>query len=431
VVLDNTISVATVNGVTMRRMTRKVPPPQRAMLLFVGTMVLFVVVVRTLYLLHPDMAILFAELLALLVPTVLAVAYLRADFRATLRLQLPTAADVLLAVPLAIALAVLNDQLMNLVNQMYPMPEAERDAMVELLRANTAYEWAVRLFGIVVAAAVSEEILFRGFIQRSLEEGPLGRGGAILLTSFLFAVIHLIPQGMPSYVLAGVVLGITAVATESILIPILIHAVHNTASIFLLNLADMESLGQPVWIPPQILIPAVLIFVIALVYYLRRTPEPEPRNVPSFPRPTAPSHGLAPGRFVGTDAALPVLKRRALGWLVVGSAALAGFLVVIGLFVMSLLYSPQARRQPIRDMQQDLLDALPPSAELLASRVSQQFDALLDFNESGNLGVAEFLRLVWIYSAARSDGTISEEEIEAILSRIRLILRENTRVRHL
>ncbi|MGH9460973.1 MAG: lysostaphin resistance A-like protein, partial [Vicinamibacteria bacterium] len=374
----------------------------------------------------------FAELLALLVPTLLTVAYLRADFRATLRLRLPTVADVLLAVPLAIALAVLNDQLMNLVDQIYPMPEDERNAMVQLLRASTAYEWAVRLFGIVVAAAVSEEILFRGFIQRSLEEGPLGRGGAILLTSLLFAVIHLIPQGMPSYVLAGVVLGITAVATESILIPIVIHAVHNTTSILLLNLADMESLGQPVWVPPQILIPAVLIFVIALVYYLRRTPEPEPRNVPSFPPPaSAPSHDLPSARLVDTDPAAPVLKRRALGWLVVVSAALGGFLVVIGLFLISLLYSPQARRQPIRDMQEDLLDALPPSAELLASRVRLEFDALLEFNESGNMRVTEFLRLVWIYSAARSDGTISEDEIEELLSRVRLILHENVRVRHL
>jgi membrane protease YdiL (CAAX protease family) len=416
----------------MRRMTRNVPSPRQATLLFAGTMVLFVVVVRTLYLLHPDVALLFAELVALLVPTVLAVAYLRADFRATLRLRLPTVADVLLAVPLAIALTVLNDQLMNLVDQIYPMPENERNAMVQLLRASTAYEWAVRLFGIVMAAAVSEEILFRGFIQRSLEEGPLGRGGAILLTSLLFAVIHLIPQGMPSYVLAGVVLGITAVATESILIPILIHAVHNTASILLLNLAEMESLGQPIWVPPQILIPAVLIFVIALVYYLRRAPSPDPRNAPSFPPPVSPpSHDAPPGRLVDTDPAAPVLKRKALGWLVVVSAALGGFLVVIGLFLMSLLYSPQARRQPIRDMQEDLLDALPPSSELLASRVRQEFDALLDFNESGNLRVTEFLRLVWIYSAARSDGTISEDEIEELLSRIRLILRENVRVRHL
>jgi len=83
-------------------------------------------------------------------------------------------------------------------------------------------------------------------------------------------------------------------------------------------------------------------------------------------------------------------------------------------------------------MQQDLLDTLPPSSPgPLASRITHEFDAVLDFNESGRLGVTEFLRLVWIYSAAQFDGTITEEEIEAILTRIQLILRENTRVRHL
>ncbi len=422
----------------MTKMVGKVPPPKWAVLLFLAVLVLHTVIGSILILLQPDLGILFGELLTLLIPTVLAVAYLRADFRATLRLRLPSAADVLLALPLAVALAVLNDQLSNLTSQVYAISEAQRDAIIELLRADTTYEWAVRIFGLAVAAAVSEEILFRGFIQTSLERGSLGRGGAIFLTSFLFAAIHLIPQGMPSYVLAGAVLGITAVATDSILIPIVIHAVNNTAAILLLNVADMDSLGQPVWIPPQILIPAVLIFAITLAYYVRRTSESESPAAPSFassgsasePDP-APTPDVSPQHFVDPPAA-PVLKRKTLGWLAVGCAAVGGFLVVLGLFLMSLLYSPQVKHQRIRDMQQDLLDTLPPSSPRpLASRITEEFDALLDFNESGRLGVTEFLGLVWIHSAARYDGTISEEEIEAILTRIRLILRENTRVRHL
>ena len=188
-----------------------------------------------------------------------------------------------------------------------------------------------------MAAAVSEEILFRGFIQTSLERGSLGRGGAIFLTSFLFAAIHLIPQGMPSYVLAGAVLGITAVATESILIPIVIHAVNNTAAILLINVADMDSLGQPVGIPPQILIPAVLIFAITLAYYVRRMSESESPAAPSFassgsasePNP-APTPEVSPEHFVDPDPAIQVLKRKTLGWLAVGCAAVGGFLVVFG-----------------------------------------------------------------------------------------------------
>ena len=435
---DNTISPVAVNGVTMKakvrmtRMTRKVPTPQWAVLLFLGSATLLVAVGRTLFQWHPDLAICFAELAALLLPTVLAAVYLRVDLRTTLRLRLPTSGDVILAVPLAIALAILNDQLIGLVDYFYPMGEAERDAMVGLMRAHSAYEWVVRLFGIVVAAAVSEEILFRGFIQTSLEKGRFGRVRAILLTSLLFAIIHLIPQGMPSYVLAGVVLGITASATESIVIPILIHAVHNAASILLLNVADIESLGQPLWIPPQILLPAILILVIALFYYLRRAPETQPRGIAPSPPPAPTDPDDAPlALLADPNPDAPVLKRRALGWLVVVGASLVGFLVVMSLFLMSLLYSPQARQQPLRDMRQDLLDTLPRSSEQLSSRVRRDFDALLGYNESGELTMTEFLSLTWAYSVARADGMVSEEEIEALLSRIQRILRENPRVRHL
>ncbi len=98
----------------MTPMIGKVPPPKWAVLLFLATLVLHTIIGSILVLTHPDLGILFGELLTLLIPTVLAVAYLRADFRATLRLRLPSAADFLLAVPLAVALAVLNDQLSNL-----------------------------------------------------------------------------------------------------------------------------------------------------------------------------------------------------------------------------------------------------------------------------------------------------------------------------
>jgi len=125
------------------------------------------------------------------------------------------------------------------------------------------------------------------------------------------------------------------------------------------------------------------------------------------------------------------LKRKTLGWLAVGCAAIGGALVVFGLFFVSLLYSPEVRRQPIHDIQGVLLDALPASQERLASRINQEFDALMDVNESGRMSLSQFLRLMWVYGEARSDGIISEEEIEAILSQVRLITRADSEVRHL
>ena len=400
-------------------MRPKVPTPGWALLLFLFVLVLNIVINAVLLATVPDLGILLGELLAILIPTALAVFVLRADARTTLRLRLPSTTDLLLALPLAASLVVINDQLSNLTSQVFPIPEEFRESIVGLLRAETAYEWIVRILGLAVGAAVAEEVLFRGFIQKSLERSSLGRAGAILLTSFLFAVMHVLPQGLASYTLAGVVLGITAIATDSILIPILIHAVNNASAIVLLNISGLESLGQPVWIPPGILIPAVAIFTLTLTHYLRRAKE---TDAPDPPRPS-------PVPLWSTAHEEQPIERRNLGWLAVGCAVTGGAIVVLGLFSFSLLYAPQVRHQPILEMKETLLEAAGQGP--LSARITAELDALLEFNDSRQLSISEFLQLMWIYSEARSDGVVTEAEIETVLLEVRLILKENAPVRRL
>ncbi len=400
-------------------MKPKVPTPGWALLLFLIVLVLNIVINAVLLATVPDLGILLGELLAILIPTALAVLVLKADARTTLRLRLPSTTDFLLALPLAASLVVINDQLSNLTSQVFPISEEFRESIISLLRAETVYEWIVRILGLAVGAAVAEEVLFRGFIQKSLERSSLGRAGAILLTSFLFAVMHVMPQGLASYMLAGVVLGITAIATDSILIPILIHAVNNASAIMLLNMSELESLGQPVWIPPGILIPAVLIFTLTLTHYLRRAKE---TDAPDPPRPS-------PEPLWSTAHEEQPIARRNLGWLAVGCAVIGGAVVVLGLFSFSLLYAPQLRHQPILEMKETLLEAAGHGP--LSARITAELDALLEFNDSEQLSVSEFLQLMWIYSEVRSDGVVTEEEIETVLLEVRLILKENAPVRRL
>ena len=403
-------------------MKLKVPTPGWALLLFLTVLVLNTVINGILLVTVPNLGILLGELLAILIPTVLAVRILGADVRTTLRLRLPSTTDLLLAVPLAVSLAVLNDQVSNLTSLVFPIPEEFRESIVGLLKAETAYEWIIRILGLAVGAAVAEEVLFRGFIQKSLERSSLGRVGAILLTSFLFAVMHFIPQGLASYTLAGLVLGITAIATESILIPILIHVVNNVVALMLLNMAGLESLGQPVWIPPDILIPAVLIFTLTLTHYVRRATETDAAETPATP-PALSRPSLEPLR------AEPPIERRSIGCFTVGCAVVGGATVVLGLFAFSLLYAPQVKHQPILEMKETLREAARQSA--LRARTTHEFDALLEFNEDNRLSVLEFFKLMWVYSEARADGVVTEEEIEMVLAEVGRILKKNARMRRL
>jgi membrane protease YdiL (CAAX protease family) len=216
-----------------------------------------------------ELAIGLAELLAVGLPTVLAVRFLRLEARRLLRWRRAATTDLLLALPLAASLSLLNDQLSNLTGLVFPMPRAVHDAIVDLLRASTGLEWAVRIFGVGVAAAVSEELLFRGLIQGSLEK-TMGPRRAIVLTSLAFAVIHMLPWGFPSYFLAGLALGLATVATSSLAVPILVHFLNNLTALALVNLTGVETLGRPVWVPLPLLLPALLVFALVMRHYLQR-----------------------------------------------------------------------------------------------------------------------------------------------------------------
>ncbi len=108
--------------------------------------------------------------------------------------------------------------------------------------------------GLVIGAiipALSEEVLFRGIMQRSLEQvwSPLR---AILWTSVIFGVIHLNPADIVSLVFIGGYLGVLAYSTKSLALPITVHFLNNAIAVVALNLTDTNSINQPdgapIWI---------------------------------------------------------------------------------------------------------------------------------------------------------------------------------------
>jgi membrane protease YdiL (CAAX protease family) len=213
--------------------------------------------------------LLVATPLVLLVFTVLFVFGFHLDPKETLLLRLPTWPDLLMAIPLAFSFVVLSDQLSTLTSDLIPaeLSEQLREVQLRWLRASTPGEWIGKLATIGAGAAISEELMFRGFIQSAFSR-TMRRASAVLLTSFLFMALHILP--LPSFAAAGLVLGVAALATRSIVVPVVIHFLNNASALALVNLAGLETLGDPVWIPPGILVPAIAIFVLCLSYYARR-----------------------------------------------------------------------------------------------------------------------------------------------------------------
>ncbi len=89
--------------------------------------------------------------------------------------------------------------------------------------------------GLIIAPA-AEEILFRGILLPLLMK-RLGAGPAVILSSALFALIHLhVPSFFPLFVLATG-LALAYIYTGSLWVPIMMHAVFNGMNLAILLLA--------------------------------------------------------------------------------------------------------------------------------------------------------------------------------------------------
>jgi membrane protease YdiL (CAAX protease family) len=86
---------------------------------------------------------------------------------------------------------------------------------------------------VVVKAPVTEEIIFRGFLQRGWSESNIGTGSAIFLSTLVFALAHT-QYALPSIALIfliGLVLSLIRWWTGSILLTILLHASWNFTNV--------------------------------------------------------------------------------------------------------------------------------------------------------------------------------------------------------
>ena len=81
---------------------------------------------------------------------------------------------------------------------------------------------------------IVEEILFRGLIYGALEK-RLRVGGAIFVSSLVFALVHFDLVHSPHVFAISVVLGWARWKTGSLGLPILIHVLNNGFSLFVLK----------------------------------------------------------------------------------------------------------------------------------------------------------------------------------------------------
>ncbi len=234
------------------------------------------------------------QLAGVATPALLMAIMLTSSPRQTLLLRMPRWTTIPAVVVLVVALHPVVHALQAAVERLYPMAPDVQDKLQEIVRMlNSAPLWQVLLL-IALVPAVCEELAFRGFILSGFRR--LGyRWRAIAFSAIFFGVVHGILQQQLLACAVGVVLGLLAVQTRSLLPGVLFHLVHNSLPLVLPRCGPARLVDQDTGILyswPAVVVGGLVAAAI-LVWFLRiRSPKsPEEELQAAIQRG---SHNLAP-----------------------------------------------------------------------------------------------------------------------------------------
>lgn len=111
--------------------------------------------------------------------------------------------------------------------------ESDAQRAIELITKGSSLNDIVSSFFVVaLLAGVSEELLFRGFIQNMMERSSINRHLAVWITAFIFSAIHIQFYGFIPRLLLGGYLGYLLVWSRSLWIPMAAHTLNNGIYLF-------------------------------------------------------------------------------------------------------------------------------------------------------------------------------------------------------
>jgi membrane protease YdiL (CAAX protease family) len=183
------------------------------------------------------------------------------------------------------------------------------------------WPWPIGVLIIGVGPGIGEELWCRGFLGRGLV-GRHGVIGGVLLTSFLFGLIHLEPRQLIYAGFMGILLHLSYLATRSLLVPIILHTCNNSLSVVAAQFTPKEALDTPADQLPWHIFAAAALLVTAVGWSLFRSRArlvDLPSEDPFRWRPTYPGAAYPPS---GSTTIVVRPRPDAASWIMVSLAVL-------------------------------------------------------------------------------------------------------------
>jgi membrane protease YdiL (CAAX protease family) len=204
-----------------------------------------------------------APLLGIILPVYAITRRFPSGFRRQLLIRRPRFLLTLYVIVATVAVVVLVDFIYAVSQRFLSQPTDYVQSLKELKPAGIV-SIVITFIGICVLVPLSEEIVFRGLVQRIFARN-MGPVLAMFLAGAFFGVIHLTPQLLLSMIAFGIFLGYLFMATSNLTYPILAHAVLNTVSYVQLLVLPEDQLDS---VPSYARDPWALTLAVLIVAYV-------------------------------------------------------------------------------------------------------------------------------------------------------------------
>jgi membrane protease YdiL (CAAX protease family) len=185
--------------------------------------------------------LLILELL-IIMPAFAFVLIRRYPLKKVFRWQRTSGRILLLSVFIGLGLTLVMDGFDRLFQRYFPMMEELLVSLEAVFILHRPGDIWLLLLGAVIIPGFSEELLFRGFFQKSMEASSEVTK-AVLATAFVFAFVHFNPWWFIQILIAGILLGVLAWRTRSLFPCIVVHTVKNGLAVWFTNLGDDRITG--------------------------------------------------------------------------------------------------------------------------------------------------------------------------------------------
>ena len=176
----------------------------------------------------------------------------------------------------------------GLENWMRSTEDAAAEATRNILDINTVGALIATIFVVGFMAGLSEEILFRGAMLRTMQDSRLGTHAVVWIVAILFSALHMQFYGFVPRMVLGLWLGYLFVWSRSLWVPIIAHTLNNSTVVFFSYLTNKgivpEGYGDNIGLPAEGAFPwfalvsliAIIIIAIWASRSLRQSQTPPP-----------------------------------------------------------------------------------------------------------------------------------------------------------